>query len=109
MDEQGNDDYFVTGWLDNIVGLVRNRRACATPILDTVAELEKIIRLSRPMEPICLTHYGDELRALPPRTGCLVGAPYLQPSVQDSDRLPNDSIGAHHVCGGFIDLLRTSR
>lgn len=106
--QDGDDDYFATGWLDCAVrrvvfGITRNGEDC-----DRVVDaLRQEIENSAPLQPIQLTADGDLLIESPRQVAHLSGFQYFVKHIQDGDRF-GCCVGVHKHCGGWVDCSRAT-
>jgi hypothetical protein len=104
MGEDG-DDYFATGWLNDIVGLALSYTKVRR---DLVKAVKKEIERSVPLKPIQITSEGDVLEEYPVSPYALVGYQYFVEHTKDSRKIAG-CIGVHAHCGGWVDRHSASR
>lgn len=98
--QDGEADYFATGWLDNIFSLVRSggpRWEKRTLVEQLTSEIERSV----PLEPIEITPQGDLLTEYP-RQPLFTAYPYFVDHVRDGHEM-SSCVGIHAYCGGWVD------
>lgn len=113
MNQNGEDDYRATEWLDLALRYVsyaegpltqESRGKCIAVIVDE-------IEWSIPLEPIQLTDYGDELCELAPKRSLnnYFGKFFKHTRDDDEIRPPEALVGIHRYCGGAMHRVRATR
>lgn len=107
VDQEDDDHYFATGWLDCALRCV----VCSTPWQNEGREklieiIAKEIERSISLEPIQITPEGDLLCEYPPITlaSCYE---YFVKHTCDADGL-GSCVGVHEFCNGWMDRVRDS-
>lgn len=105
IDQEGEDDYCATGWLDSALCRVVSERGWGPKesreqLIDAIAT--EIAR-SVPLKPVQLTPEGDLLREYPPS-----GGSYLTDHTRDDNRL-GSCVGIHMYCDSWMDRHRATK
>ncbi len=100
--EDGEDNYFATGWLDCalrrvVYGSPRHNDNREKLVEVITEEIERSV----PLEPIQLTPEGDLLREYPPST-LVFGLEYFVKHTRDENNL-GSCVGTHMYCSGWMD------
>jgi len=118
VNQEGNDHYFATGWLDDamcrvVFGGIKQSATRAVygflpegkeePFKETVEAIRLEIERSIPLNPIRLTTEGDMLEEYPPS----VNNSWFVNHTRDNNEL-RDCVGIHKYCGGWIDRHRAT-
>lgn len=108
VDEDGDDNYFATGWLDCalwrvVSGTTRHQENREKLVDVMIEEIERSI----PLEPVQLTPDGDLLLECPPH-GDGFGFTYFVHHTRDKDVL-DSCVGVHAFCEGWMDRGRSTR
>ena len=107
-DEDGDDHYFATGWLDcalrrAVYGSTRQTEGREKLIEVMAEEIERSV----PLEPIQLTSEGDFLREYPPST-LAFGLEYFVKHARDENNL-GSCVGVHEFCNSWMDRTRATK
>lgn len=107
VNQEGGDQYFVTGWLDCALrrvvfgGSRRNREQLIKAI-----QLE--IERSIPLKPIQLTPEGDLLHEYPPSPHAFFGLEHFVDHTRDNHEL-SCCVGVHEYCNSWMDRVRATK
>lgn len=101
VNQEDEDDYCATGWLDCIVRKVNSAgRLEGEKYIMLIKEIEHEIEKSIPLQPIQLTIDGDELLEYP-KDG------YLPGHTRDNHKL-DSCVGVHAYCKSWMDRVRAT-
>lgn len=100
IDQDGDDHYHATGWLDGALSLVKGTRE--RNLQGQIEMIRHEIERSIPLEPIPLTGDGDFLREYPPSGG------YFVDHTRDTNNL-GSCVGVHEFCNSWMDRMRATR
>ncbi len=105
INEEGDNNYCATGWLNHILSHVVSGRAEDDKSRKRlIGEIRSEIKRSVPLEPIQLTPEGDMLKEYPPSTG----SNYFVDHTRDRHEL-SSCVGLHVYCNGWIDRIRAAK
>jgi len=109
LDENGNNDEYVTGWL--VQTLSRVRGYVNEKQESIISDLKNIINRSFPLEPIPLTNDGDYLIDTTPNTRCiggLHGYDFQRQRTRDTDGI-HSRTAVHKYCRGLFDFRHVTK
>jgi hypothetical protein len=103
IDQEDDEDYFATGWLDCafrrvLFGASRQKESREELITAIAAEIERSV----PLPPIQLTRDGDSLSEYPPNPLQIDPFEYFIDHTRD-DRKLSLCVGVHQHCNGWMD------
>lgn len=106
--EDGDDNWFATGWLDCAVrravyGITRKGENREQVIEALRQEIEKSV----PLQPVQLTADGDMLLEYPKQAAFFGGLEYFVSHTRDADAL-SSCVGVHKHCHGWVDRNRAT-
>ena len=104
--QEGDDDWFATGWLDCAVRRATHGNRRGESREEITEALRQEIERSVPLQPIQLTADGDMLLEYP-RQNKAIGLSYFVDHARDADKL-GSCVGVHKHCQGWVDRNRAT-
>ena len=98
IDQDGEDHYHATGWLNQILNFAKKE----TDRQECIKAIQYGIERSIPLKPIQLTAEGDLLQEYPPSSN------YFVDHTRD-DRELDSCAGVHSFCNGYMDRIRATK
>lgn len=98
IDQNGDDHYHATGWLNRALLFALGE----TDRKQQIKAIQKEIDRSVPLKPIQLTSEGDLLREYPPSRD------YFSDHTRDNHEL-NCCVGVHDYCNSWMDRMRATK
>jgi len=106
INEEGEDDYSATGWLDcafcRVITVSKKGEERSSIVCAIANEIERSV----PLSPIQMTNEGDMLCEYPPSPNFL-GLEYFIDHCRD-DRKLKGCVGIHKYCKGYMDRIRST-